>query len=443
VLSEAKPPSPSRPVQERWIVLVIIAAYLAIGALYAVRVPPYNAPDEPAHFNYARDLAERMTFPVLQPGDWDADLLERLKSTRFPPGSDVSSIRYESHQPPLYYLAVAPVAAATRSLGERGQLVAVRLATVAIGAAALAALYAALGRLFICDPTARLAGLALIAFVPMHVAVSASVSNDVAAELWLTLVLWAGLGALRGQLDGRRAAGLGLLVGLGMLTKLLSYVGVPLAALAILAAPLDRRLKLRYLAIAGAVAAILVLPWLIRGALLYGVADPFGLRRHDLVVVGQPLTGPFSADLLRHWLTTLLHSFWGQFGWMGVLLDQRIYAGLGLVTAAIGLGVLLWLAPWGGFWRELDADQRRGFGLAAALILGVGLLTVGYNLSYLQPQGRYLFPAMAGIAAWAVGGLRELIAPRQRAALFGALCAGLAGLDLVALFRYVEPALRP
>lgn len=432
-----------RPRWEPPILAAILAAYLAIGALYATRVPPYNAPDEPAHFNYVRDVGERLTLPVLQPGDWDAELLERLKASRFPPGADVSTIRYESHQPPLYYLAVAPVARAASGLGDRGQLVAVRLVTLLIGAAALVALYAALGRLYPRDALARLAGIGLAAFVPMHVGVAATVSNDAVAELWVSLTLWAGLGVLRGELDDRRAARLGLFVGLAMLTKLLAYVALPIAALCVVLAPVPGRVRTRGLAIAGAVAAVLVAPWLLRGALVYGMDDPFGLGRHDLVVLGQPLSGPLTGELVRDWLGILFRSFWGQFGWMGVLLDARIYALLGVLTAAIGLGVLLWVMPWGGFWRELEPVERRGLAVAAALVLGVALLTVGYNLTYLQPQGRYLFPAMAGIAAWAVGGLRELIAPRQRAALLGATCVGLAGLDLVALFRYVEPALRP
>jgi hypothetical protein len=50
---------------------------------------------------------------------------------------------------------------------------------------------------------------------------------------------------------------------------------------------------------------------------------------------------------------------------------------------------------------------------------------------------------MAGIALWGMSGLRELIAPRQRAVAFGALALGLVVLDVVALVRYVEPALRP
>jgi hypothetical protein len=435
------PAGPSSQRREAAVLGLIVVIFLAVGALYATGVPPYNAPDEPAHFNYVRDLAERGTMPVLLPGDWDADLLERLKSTHFPPGSDVSTIRYESHQPPLYYVVVAPVARLAAGFGERRQLVAVRLATLVIGAAALVALHRVARVAIVCDPVTRLGVVALAAFIPMHVAVAASVSNDLTAELLLTLVLWRCLLALRDGLDDRRAALLGALVGLAMLAKVIDYAAVSLAALTILLAPTSRRLRRG--TVAAGIACLLVAPWLLRGALVYGWRDPLGLGRHDEVVAGQPLTGAITADLIRDWSTTLLHSFWGQFGWMGVLLDERIYFWLGLLTAFVGVGVLLWVTPWGGFWRELDAGRRRAFVLAGLLVVAVAVETVGYNLTYLQPQGRYLFPAMAGIALWGASGLREVIAPRQRAVAFGALAVGLVVLDVVAFVRYVEPALRP
>jgi len=37
---------------------LILLAYLTIGTLYAVNIPAWQAPDEPAHYNYVRALAE-------------------------------------------------------------------------------------------------------------------------------------------------------------------------------------------------------------------------------------------------------------------------------------------------------------------------------------------------------------------------------------------------
>src|SRR3989442_8404486 len=140
---------------------LILGAYLVVATLYAARVPPYNAPDEPAHANYVREIAGRGALPVLRPGDWDADLLERLKAARFPAGSDVSAIRYESHQPPLYYLLLAPLARATAGASERDQIVALRLGSAAIGLVALAAPYRAARTLIPCDRATALLALPL------------------------------------------------------------------------------------------------------------------------------------------------------------------------------------------------------------------------------------------------------------------------------------------
>src|SRR5581483_9653585 len=88
---------------------VVLVMQLCMGVLYATRTPRWQAPDEPAHFNYVRALAETGTFPVLRQGDYDQAYLERLKSEKFPPELSIDIVRYESHQPPLYYLLAAPV----------------------------------------------------------------------------------------------------------------------------------------------------------------------------------------------------------------------------------------------------------------------------------------------------------------------------------------------
>ena len=405
---------------------LILLAHFAIALLYATRIPPYNAPDEPAHANYARHVAANANLPVLRPGDWDAELLERLKAERFPPGADVSTIRYESHQPPLYYLLAAPFAG--------GGVVPMRLISITIGVGALVALYLAARSLIADRPTALLA-LALAAFVPQHVAGFATVSNDGLTELWLSLSLWLSVVLQRVGATGRRSAVVGLIVGLAMLTKLSGWVAAPLAAAALLLAPTKGGRKAPHLLVAALVAAALVVPWLVRGAMTYGLDDPLGLRRHDEVVAGQPLTASPDIPAMA---ATLFRSFWGQFGWMGVLMDERIYLALGALSALLAAGVVLWLMPWGGFRHEGD---RRAWLLAGVLLGGVVLATVAYNARYLQPQGRYLFPAMAAIASFGAVGLRELLSERQRAPIYVAVAFGLAALDLIALWRFILPDL--
>src|SRR6202162_3997951 len=121
-------PSPWPLRASRLVLVLILIVYVWLGSLYAVHTPAWQVPDEPAHYNYIRAIVEQRALPVLQPGDYDQAYLERLKAELFPPDLPVTGIRYESWQPPLYYLLAAPIFAATG-----GSLVAVRLFTLLLG----------------------------------------------------------------------------------------------------------------------------------------------------------------------------------------------------------------------------------------------------------------------------------------------------------------------
>jgi len=54
---------------------LIVIVYIAIATLYAINTPKWQTPDEPAHFNYIRYIAETGTLPVLQRGDYDQEYL--------------------------------------------------------------------------------------------------------------------------------------------------------------------------------------------------------------------------------------------------------------------------------------------------------------------------------------------------------------------------------
>jgi hypothetical protein len=42
---------PSGKQPTRWLLPLIVFIYLVLGTLYAVYTPPWQAPDEPAHYN--------------------------------------------------------------------------------------------------------------------------------------------------------------------------------------------------------------------------------------------------------------------------------------------------------------------------------------------------------------------------------------------------------
>jgi len=459
-----------------WLILVI-GTYLLVGTLFAVYTPDWQAPDEPAHYNYVRYLAEEGRFPVLQQGDYPQDYLEEIKSQKFPAHLSIDPIRYEFHQPPLYYLLATPV----YELFD-GALLPLRLLSVILGGGLVYVAYRL--ALAVCPTRSVLAlgAAAFVAFVPMHMAMTAAVNNDTLAELLLALALWGGVRYLRGEIkDKKTLAVVGSLLGLGLLTKIYALIAV---AVAVAAVALRRRRDLRRAVsdLAWLLVPVLVfaLPWLARNVAIYGWPDVMGLARHDAVVEGQPTTAEWIADygwryLVGQGVRTTYRSFWGKFGWMAVLMDRRIYLALSLFAAVAAAGFVWWLvSAWVSFRRSGQVgilNSSKGavsarprpltssgcLGAPAVLLLFSVLLTffsyLWYNTKFVQHQGRYLFPALIplGLALalgwWTVvrraGALVAGTAwsVRVNRLLFASPYAGLAVLDVVCLFAFVVPYL--
>ncbi|MBI5304236.1 MAG: hypothetical protein HY868_19040 [Chloroflexi bacterium] len=453
----------------------ILLVYLLLAALYAVNTPKWQAPDEPAHFNYIRAIGDTGSLPVLQRGDYDQDYLERIKAAKFPATMSVDAIRYEAYQPPLYYLAATPVYLIARGAGLDATVIALRLFSVALGVIVLLIAYRVVGEIFPDDNLLALATVGALATVPQHLAVSASISNDLAAELVVVLILWLAVKRINHVIGNWKFSILGgVLFGAALLTKTTTYIpGALLLISAMIASEwTSRRAReqgsrgaeesashithhasrnspsaIRHPLSAFVLAALVSSPMFIRNALIYGIADPLGLARHDSVVIGQPTTAEMIAqhglkNIVFDFFAVTFKSFWAQFGWMGVLVNDRIYVALFLLCAVAALGFALYALRILRHRESLTDAQHWGIGLLI-LLFGVAVADyVGYNFKFLQLQGRYLFPALIAVAFFLVIGLRELTAREYQRVVFALLYLAFIALDLACLFLFIVPQLR-
>ncbi len=398
----------------------ILIAYFIFGTFYAALTPAWQAPDEPAHYNYIRFVAENHTLPELTMGCYDQNLLSTLNAAKFR-GMSVDAICYENYQPPLYYLLAAPIFVVTG-----GNLLALRLFSVLLGGVSLVMVFRA-ADLFLPTEIAA-AATAFAAFVPMHLTMLASVNNDSLAELLLAvfiflLLKWLFFGAER-RLPMPWT--LGVVLGLILLTKVTVYTAIVLGAVGVwLAAPKQWQTLAKNALRLYLPALAMALPMFARNVWVYGGLDVLGLHRHDSVVVGQLRTADrlaqtgwvrYFSDLGR----TTFHSFWGQFGWMAVPMDARVYAALTLVSLLAGVGMLLWLRRN----RPVSARMRTGLSLMILQLALVTAVFIGLNLSFVQFQGRYFFSALLPLGVIFGLGLREIL--RRDRAFFGAAIAVLA-----------------
>ncbi|MGE5617893.1 MAG: ArnT family glycosyltransferase [Sphingomonadaceae bacterium] len=424
------------------ILWVIVVAGIALASAYALGVPPWNNPDEPAHYNYVRHVATTGQLPELKPGDWDAALLERLKSTKFPRSESVDSIAYESHQPPAFYLMASPIYNAAARLPLEERVPALRMLSVVLSGMTVVVAFLVVRAIFPDETSVQLAVAGFVAFLPMRSSVAGSISNDALSEMVAALLLLAMVHVLRTGFQRRHALLVGALLGVALLTKMTVYGYVPLALLVALVASGKGRSgssRLRLLGLATLVALLIGGWWFVRNGLLYGPTDIFGLQRHGQVVVDQPRFERLDRETLDYFASTLFQSFWGQFGWMGILIDQRIYTALKLVSAAAGFGFLLFLLRVSLGKSALTSHQRGSLALMGLALAVVATQVALYNLSFIQPQGRYLYPALLPIALFFVLGLRELMAPIHERLLLALAVVSLALLNAVCLTRYVIP----
>lgn len=473
----------SRP--EVALFLCILAGYLIAGALFAVYTPPWQAPDEPAHYNYVRQVAENGCCPRVEIGDWQSDYLQVLTSTRFAPESleRLYTIQYEDHHPPLYYL----LASLVYKLGN-GSLVALRLFSVLLGAITVGHTYVIGKHVVPEQPQIALGAMALVAFLPQHLAMMSAVNNDALAEALVAFGLLWMVRYLKG--NGVPIWQFGLIAGMAILCKITIYFMLLLFPLAICLGWTRQEKPVSVLA--GRITAFAIVAlifgggWWLRNISAYGFPDFLGLGAHDAVVADQPRTLDYVdthgwINYARQLIAVTFKSFWGQFGWMALPLDSVlggwIYRGFALLTLAGLTGSLLSAhsssasedgrstgAKTPGH-RPQNNKPSRGMGDAvyygrdaierqqisiifAATVLIVFLAFFYYNLEFLQWQGRYLFPALIPIALSLVGGIdawRAIIFARwdQSRWLTSLAMICLFALDIYLLFRVIVPGLSP
>lgn len=453
-----------------WILSGIFLLYLAVGALFALYTPPWQTPDEPAHYNYVAQVAKGGCCPVIEIGDWDSDYLSQLTSSRFAPNllDDLDSLQYEDHQPPLYYLMASPIFNFTA-----GNLSALRLFSVILGGGVVISAFGIGCVMFPKRPQIALGAGALVAFLPQHVAMLASVNNDGLAECIIGITLLATVIYLKG---GNIATWqLGVLVGIGLITKATTYFLLGVVPLAILLrwmtihrsevnpSSISKNWMLLLIAWAGFFIPTLILGslWWIRNLAVYGVPDFLGLREHNLVVADQMRTGTLIAEVglgeyFRRAIETTFNSFWGQFGWMALPMPGWIYilllvllliAGAGLIA-----GLILHLKNKGINIEEKTAQRNIWIILSLTALLAV-LAYVYYNTEFLQFQGRYMFPGLIPVSLWIALGLdnwhllifkRNINANTSLSRYLSVVVVGaMALLDIYLLWRVIVPGLSP
>ncbi len=446
----------------RWTLVALLTLYLALGVAYSVVNPIFESPDEALNYANIRFLVEEHRLPVLEPGQptkahhpplyyvlgalltfWVGDENRETIIAHVNPywafrswEAGVDNKNLYLHDPSLEAFPYHDVALGVHL---------VRWLSLLMGAGTVLLVYRTAHELFPHRLEVATGAVALVALNPMFLFISSSVHDDALANLVAAAILYvASLLLVRGPTT-RRAAALGLLLGLALLTKLTCLLVAPTAGLALLYAPLSHRGRAAWrelLRLGGVALALALLTggwWLGRNILLYG--EPTSMVSQTSVW-GVRENAPDLLAATRE-LGFLHDSLWGVFG----------YGQIPLLPWTYGLARLLGLATLGGL--ALFYARRRSGRVSwecppATLLLLLTAPLVAFLVNFARMTvsaaadfGRYMFVSLAILAPlYALGVSEWFPAPARRRAA-ATLAASMFILATLALVGVLRPAYTP
>ncbi len=435
--------------------VAVIALYLVIAVAYAWRIPIMEGADELGHALYVDHIVRERALPAI-------------------------GTSWEAVQPPLYYLVAGSVVAAaggprlvpetlqensafswenlvvanvmdpaSYSPAEARPSRRLRLLSTLFGVFTLLLIHATALQVSGGRRHLALGATALPALTPQFAHHHAVITNDSLSTLWCALVTLQLIKAL----SGRRLrsavsspAAIGVVVGLGILTK---YSMVPVGAVvfaSLLLMPGDALSRIRRTAVFAAAALAICGVWLALNTYRYGgpLANVAMRDAHSaLAVDGSMLDLAFEGAFLLK----VFKSYWGMLGSMTVPLHVAAYAALALFTIVGVLGVPLAL--------RRSAVPRRSAAALGAIFATTWVAFLAHNAHLSAAQGRLLYGALAAISVLLVVGWAAVLnvavvwAGRDRSGLpptaveflpIAALVAGLFALNIHTLAGPVQTA---
>ncbi len=405
---------------EKVLLALLIVAFTSLSALYSFMLPIFEPQDEEAHFQFMKHLAARMSLP---------DFRET---------SEIESAGAQSIQTPLYYCVLGLLLRVSgnsniqlsyqdnpfRSSGtpaffyhnQPGEkfpyegkyrvIHLLRLINVIAGALTLLVIYNIAKDLPFRSGHLAIGATSFVALIPQFTYLCASLNNDVFSILFASFAFFFLMEFLLDPHSSTRLVSLlSVSLGLSILSKQMALSLIPICYLAVLFKGEPKK-RIRNVLTMTAVLLALVGWYYARNWLLFG--DIFNLKvQIDGAlppVLGQKKSFMhFYYYFFNFFIQLFVKSFWGSFGYMTVWMTWTTYlfydviAGFGLLSFGLGM-----LDP--HFRSRFSKAQVAGLLLIIVAVIPLMAEILSFNLSLSQPQGRYAFLWLCGLAMlWGLG----------------------------------------
>jgi 4-amino-4-deoxy-L-arabinose transferase-like glycosyltransferase len=348
--------------------LLIWCAGLAIHFSYATFTPDFKAPDEQAHFNYVKYLAEHREFPI-------------QTSKMDDPKHD-----YEYYHPPLYYLLLTPVyfVADRAGLDQSQTLYLLRMCSILMWMLTSLGVWKLMQALQLTVTASGELCWGVTCLLPTLTFITSMVNND---SLLMMLSVWVVFFLTTRRATIFDSVRLGLILGLAMLTKVsavcfvLGFAVIEIAKIWNAPHPI-RTQKIIHFTLVILIFLLTWGPWAFRMQHVYG-----SFTAIDVANI------PKRVSVFVLWMQTQ-YSFWSVAGRFNEIRGIFPYVGV------LGSWALICRMVFNRrtSTRQLVVSLSRQFLKShkewCAVIL-INISSFGYFAwTFAQPQGRFLFPVL-------------------------------------------------
>ncbi len=486
----------------------ILIAFLILGTIYSIVTPVFEASDELWHYPLVQWLSKGNPLPVQDAknvGPWKQEASQPPlyywlmgAATAWIDTSDMPQVRQEN--PHVDNGVITPDGNRNLVIHNpqreafpwSGTVLAVhlvRLLSVLLGAVTVWLTYRIALELFPPsvpagrekaarggEPWLALGAAAVNAFTPMFIFISGAVNNDnltmTLCSLGLLLIVkrvreYEGTGIRDQGLAGQelpfaqdffyrfgRWLPLGIVLGLGAVTKTSALALLPITGLAVIVVAWRKRSWHEFWAgtLATALPVLIIAGWwYLRNVQLYG--DVTGINAF-IDVLGKRAA---SASLLQLWGERwgFMLSYWGLFGGVNVPIDEWFYHILNALAILAVIGVMIYFVTitWRWFredpihsWRDFRYELRDYIqGRAALFLVGlfgvivVALLTQWARITW-SSQGRLVFSAISTWSIYFVLGLATIATRRFARPFMAVVCTFMFVVSALVPFTTIVPA---
>jgi len=420
-------------------------AYVLTGVVYVQVTPALEKPDEDGHYGYMLYLRENMALPPL---------------------TFVEGFASEYKQPPLYYVVAAiltrwlPIESDPQALlvtnpyvdysvpGFRNDNRNVflhppyltptirggRFVSLLFGLGTVIACYFLAATLFPTNPLVAISTAVVVGFHPKFLFISTAVNNDAAIACLSAWIVAALIYRVQKGPFPHFAVLLGVLIGLGSITKVSGLVFIPLTGLALLF--IHRGFSRAFFRDATIVIALVLLVggwWYMRNWWAYG--DPLSIDTH---ISDAAATRPFR-ERIAHDLSSIERTFWAN-------LSRVFVSPIWLDKILIWWGRISLLLLLAGLWlnrRSLPIKKPALLILLSWPITLFVLLVVYWTRQSWWAYGRLLLPAIGPIAFLFVLGWLLISPNRWQRWIVGLGVGPIAIVGILTPFVSIRPLYQP